>query len=49
MLLPVSHSATDDCKMKGAEKVKYPGGDEGGADGPDSTVGDSVLRHHVTL
>uniref|UniRef100_A0A3Q4BRJ5 Uncharacterized protein n=1 Tax=Mola mola TaxID=94237 RepID=A0A3Q4BRJ5_MOLML len=28
---------SDDCKMKGAEKVKYLGGDEGGVEGPDST------------
>ena len=39
----VSHSVTDEYKMKGVEKVKYISGDEGGVDGQDSTVRDSIL------
>ena len=39
-LLPPS--VTDEYKMKGVEKVKYMSGDEGGVDGQDSTVRDSI-------
>lgn len=35
-------SVTDEYKMKGVEKVKYMSGDEGGVDGQDSTVRDSI-------
>lgn len=41
--LSVSHSVTDEYKMKGVEKVKYISGDEGGVDGQDSTVRGSIL------
>lgn len=43
MLFSVSHSVTDEYKMKGVEKVKYISGDEGGVDGQDSTVRDSIV------
>lgn len=39
----VSHSVTDEYKMKGVEKVKYISGEEGGVDGQDSTVCDSIV------
>ncbi len=42
LCLSVSHSVTDEYKMKGVEKVKYISGEEGGGDGQDSTVRDSV-------
>lgn len=43
LCLSVSHSVTDEYKMKGVEKVKYISGEEGGVDGQDSTVRDSVV------
>lgn len=43
LCLSVSHSVTDEYKMKGVEKVKYISGDEGGVDSQDSTVRDSIL------
>lgn len=43
VLLAVSHSVTDEYKMKGVEKVKYIAGEEGGVDGQDSTVRDSLV------
>lgn len=43
VLLSISRSVADEYKMKGVEKVKYLGGDEGGVDGQDSTVCDSVM------
>lgn len=42
-LLSVSHSVTDEYKMKGVEKVKYISGEEGGVDGQDSTVRESIV------
>lgn len=39
----VSHSVTDEYKMKGVEKVKYISGEEGGVDGQDSTVCDLIV------
>lgn len=41
LCLSVSHSVTDEYKMKGVEKVKYISGEEAGVDGQDSTVRDS--------
>lgn len=49
VLMPVSHSVTDEYKMKGAEKVKYISGDEGGVDGQDSTVCDSFMLFPSTI
>lgn len=43
LCLSVSHSVTDEYKMKGVEKVKYISGEEGGVDGQDSTVRDSIV------
>lgn len=40
VLLSVSHSVTDEYKMKGVEKVKYISGEEAGEDGQESTVRD---------
>lgn len=39
-LLSVSHSVTDEYKMKGVEKVKYISGEEAGVDGQENTVRD---------
>lgn len=41
--LSVSRSVTDEYKMKGVEKVKYLSGEEGGVDGQDTTVRDSIV------
>lgn len=38
MCSSVSHSVTDEYKMKGVEKVKYISGEEAGEDGQESTV-----------
>lgn len=49
LCLSVSHSVTDEYKMKGVEKVKYIGGEEGGVDGQDSTVRDSILLYLMSI
>lgn len=43
LCLSAPHSVTDEYKMKGVEKVKYLSGEEGGVDGQDSTVCDSIV------